>query len=175
MGRPVCGKRSSRAVIAAPEAHPDARISRDLTSAGCSVSAKGGRYGKRVSMLMQSSSGASESVGEYGMDVQVSAGLGTSSCGPSASRRSEDRDRSESGSSASDTDAVSKTSAALDANPSTEGASRSKMASHSCCVQCEGRGKSSCISVRSESCAGVSGVSVSPSECSCTVASDLRS
>ena len=174
MGRPVRGKRSSRVAIAAPVAQPDARISRDLTSAGCSVPARGGLNGKPVSMLIQFSPGTSESEGEYGKDVQVSDGLGRGSCVPSASITSREEDMLVSASSSSDTDGVSRTLAALDAKPRTEGASTRSISSHSCCVTFAGRGKISCISVKSESCACVNRDAATRAGCGCASSSDLR-
>ena len=66
---------SSSAVIAAPDTLPDASIAWDLTSAGCGATGVDGRSGRLVSILVQYPSEASESVGEYGMDVQADTGL----------------------------------------------------------------------------------------------------
>ena len=119
MGRPECGSRSSKSVIACPVTEPDSRRSRALRSAGDWGVAECTRGRSDISMLMQLQREESD-VGEYGKVVRVEVGLALESLPAGVST------------------SLSRTSAALDARPKTEGASSSKSSSHSSCAQCGG-------------------------------------
>ena len=127
----MCGSKSNSSETPEPDVLPDAGISRALASAGCRTAGNGGECGSPVSMLMPSSDETSEADGDYGIVVSVAAGLAGESGRPSATEEARDASSLASSSSASDADAVSKTLAAPEARPNTEGASKSRVSSHS--------------------------------------------